>query len=43
VARGTLDVRAPIARRRVEGAIVSGLDEYAQAEADLLATWIAGR
>jgi hypothetical protein len=38
VARGTLDVRAPIARRRVEGAIVSGLDEYAQAEADLLAT-----
>lgn len=43
VARGTLDVRSPIARRRVEGAIVSGLDEYAQAEAELLGTWIAGR
>lgn len=43
VARGTLDVRSPIARRRVEGAIVSGLDEYAQAEAELLGTWIERR
>jgi hypothetical protein len=40
-ARGTLDVRSPIARRRVEQAIVSGLDEYAQAEADLLGRWLS--
>jgi hypothetical protein len=40
-ARGSLDVRSPIARRRVEQAIVSGLDEYAQAEADLLGRWLS--
>jgi hypothetical protein len=39
-ARGSLGVRSPIARHRVEQAIVSGLDEYAQAEADLLARWV---
>src|SRR5690606_1232741 len=38
-AKGRLDVRSPIARGRVEQAIVSGLDEYAQAEADLLTSW----
>lgn len=38
-ARGSLDVRSPIARSRVERAIVSGLDEYAQAEAERLTSW----
>ena len=35
-----LGVRSPIARHRVEQAIISGLDEYAQAEAGLLARWV---
>lgn len=42
-ARGTLTVRAPLARSRVERAIVSGLDEYAQAEATLLTDWLTSR
>ncbi len=38
---GTVKVRMPLVGRRVEGAIVSGLEEYATAEAELLSRWIA--
>lgn len=41
VATGELAVRVPLVGRRVERAIVSGLEEHAAAEADLLARWIA--
>ena len=39
VARGSLTVRAPLVAGRVEEAIVSGLREFAVAEAELLSTW----
>jgi hypothetical protein len=38
-ARGTLTVRAPLVARRVEEAIISGLREFAAAEAALLSSW----
>jgi hypothetical protein len=38
-ARGTLRVRVLIGGKQVERAIVSGLTDYAAAEATLLATW----
>jgi len=40
---GTLKVRMPLVGGRVEGAIVSGLRDYAQAEAALLDDWLARR
>jgi hypothetical protein len=40
---GTVKVRLPIVGGKVEGAIVSGLDEHAAAEADLLGRWLAKR
>ena len=39
VARGQLSVKAFLASRTVERAIVSGLSEYSQAEAELLGSW----
>ena len=39
LATGTVGVRAPLGHGRVEQAIVSGLEEYAQAEAELLGRW----
>jgi hypothetical protein len=39
LANGTLTVRAPLAGGRVERAIVSGLQEYSAAEADLITEW----
>jgi hypothetical protein len=39
VAEGSLTVRAPLVAGRVEDAIVSGLREFAAAEAELLSTW----
>lgn len=39
VARGALSVKAFLASRTVERAIVSGLREYSQAEAGLLGSW----
>jgi hypothetical protein len=38
-ARGSVRVQAPLVAGRVERAIVSGLEEYADAEADLLTSW----
>lgn len=40
VATGELTVHVPIVGGRVERAIVSGLEEHAAAEADLLTSWI---
>lgn len=39
VATGSLSVKALLASRTVERAIISGLREYAAAEADLLGSW----
>ena len=39
---GTLTVHAALVAGRVERAILSGLEEYAGAEAELLARWCAG-
>lgn len=41
VAEGEMKVSVPILGGKVERAIVSGLDEHAQAEADLLEEWWA--
>ena len=41
IAKGTVKVRMALVGGRVERAIVSGLDEYAQAEAALLERWLA--
>ncbi len=43
VATGELTVRVPLVGGRVERAIVSGLEEHAAAEAELLGRWIAER
>jgi hypothetical protein len=43
VATGTLRARVLLGARPVERAIVSGLEEYAAAESDLLAVWAARR
>jgi len=40
VATGELKVRVPLVGGRVERAIVSGLEEHAAAEADLLGWWV---
>jgi Protein of unknown function (DUF2505) len=42
-ATGSVKVRMPLVGGRVERAIVSGLEEHAAAEADLLNRWLAGR
>ncbi len=42
VVSGTVKVRMPLVGGRVEKAIVSGLEEYATAEAQLLARWLNG-
>ncbi len=39
---GTLTVRMPLVGGRVERAIVSGLEEHAAAEAELLGRWLGG-
>lgn len=39
---GTLTVRMPLVGGRVERAIVSGLEEHAAAEAELLGHWLGG-
>ncbi len=41
VAEGTVKVRMPLVGGRVEKAIVSGLEEHAEAEAALLDRWVA--
>jgi hypothetical protein len=41
VVSGTVKVRMPLVGGRVEQAIVSGLEEYATAEAQLLARWLS--
>lgn len=41
VATGQLKVHVPLVGGRVERAIVGGITEHADAEADLLGTWIA--
>jgi hypothetical protein len=41
VVTGTVKVRMPLVGGRVERAIVSGLEEHAAAEADLLGRWLA--
>ncbi len=38
---GSLSVRAPFVARKIEAAIIDGLDEYARAEAVLLGKWAA--
>ncbi|MEY2477550.1 MAG: hypothetical protein QOG87_2865 [Actinomycetota bacterium] len=43
VAEGDLRVRFPLVGGRVEKAIVSGMEEYAAAEADAIANWLAQR
>jgi hypothetical protein len=43
VASGVLTVRVPLVGGRVERAIVSGLEEHAAAEAELLGRWVAAR
>jgi Protein of unknown function (DUF2505) len=43
LATGELKVRIPLVGGRVERAIVSGLEEHAAAEADLLGRWVAER
>lgn len=40
---GTVKVRMPLVGGRVERAIVSGLEEYAVAEAELMGRWLAER
>jgi Protein of unknown function (DUF2505) len=42
VATGELTVHVPLVGGRVERAIVSGLEEHAAAEAELLGRWVAG-
>ena len=42
VVAGELKVRAPLVAGRVEQAIVSGLDEYLQAEAPTVDRYLAG-
>ena len=43
VATGTLKVHVPLVGGRVEKAIVGGITEHADAEAELLGTWIAAK
>ncbi len=43
LATGELKVHVPLVGGRVERAIVGGITEHADAEAELLGTWIAGR
>jgi hypothetical protein len=43
VAEGDLRVRFPLVGGRVEKAIVSGMQDYAAAEADAIAGWLAER
>jgi Protein of unknown function (DUF2505) len=43
VATGELTVHVPLVGGRVERAIVSGLEEHAAAEAELLGRWVAER
>jgi hypothetical protein len=43
VVSGMVKVRMPLVGGRVEKAIVSGLEEYATAEAELLGRWLADR
>jgi hypothetical protein len=43
VATGEVKVRVPLVGGRVERAIVSGLEEHAAAEADLLFRWVTKR
>jgi hypothetical protein len=43
VATGELKVRVPLVGGRVERAIVSGIEEHAAAEAELLGRWVAER
>jgi len=40
---GDLAVSVPLVGRRVERAIVSGLEDHLQAEADLLASWLRNK
>jgi hypothetical protein len=40
VARGEVKVNVPLVGSRVEKVIVSGMDDHAQAEADLVDTWL---
>jgi len=42
-AAGTVSVSVPLVGARVERAVVSGLEEHAAAERDLLARWLADR
>ena len=42
-AEGDLRVRFPLVGGRVEKAIVSGMEEYAAAEAGAIASWVAAR
>lgn len=42
VAEGEIKVSVPLVGSKVERAIVSGLDEHAQAEVGLLEAWVAG-
>jgi hypothetical protein len=43
IATGELKVHVPLVGGRVERAIVGGITEHADAEADLLGTWIAAK
>jgi hypothetical protein len=43
LATGTLKVHVPLVGGRVEKAIVGGITEHADAEAELLGTWIAAK
>lgn len=43
IATGELVVRVPLVGGRVERAIVSGLEEHAAAEAELLGHWVSAR
>jgi hypothetical protein len=43
VAEGDLRVRFPLVGGRVEKAIVSGMEDYARAEGDAIASWLAQR
>lgn len=43
LAEGAVEVHVPVLGRKVEAAIVSGLEEHAAAEADVLAAWHAER
>ena len=42
VARGDVRVNVPLVGSKVERVIVSGMEEHAQAEADLVDSWLAG-